>query len=149
MLRAGLPLPESFEAVAREWFYKQEGAWAKGHREKIVRRLERDVFPWLGARPIVSIKPADVLQVAATALRSVASFNLPCPRLPLTRAWHGHGHGRALSVSVVDLDAAALLDTEWLTCSCWSRRRQNLTCGCGIRSCDLARVYPNDGPGPS
>jgi len=95
MLRAGLLLPESLEAVAREWFYKQEGAWAKGHREKIVRRLERDVFPWLGARPIVSIKPADVLQVAATALRSVASFKLPCPRLPLTRAWHGHGHGRA------------------------------------------------------
>ena len=63
MLSAGLPLPQSFEAVAREWYSKHEGAWAKGHKEKIIRRLERDVFPWLGAKPIVSIKPADVLQV--------------------------------------------------------------------------------------
>ena len=53
LLSAGLPLPESFEAVAREWYGKHEGAWATGHKEKIIRRLERDVFPWLGAGCVV------------------------------------------------------------------------------------------------
>ncbi len=60
---AGLPLPESFEAVAREWFAKHKPSWAPSHAEKIIRRLERDVFPWLGGRPIQAIKPPELLQV--------------------------------------------------------------------------------------
>lgn len=60
---AGLPVPESFEAVAREWYAKHEASWAASHSDKIIRRLERDVFPWLGSRPIQAIKPPDLLQV--------------------------------------------------------------------------------------
>ena len=57
----------SFEAVAREWFTKRQQGWSKGHADRIIRRLERDVFPWIGAEPITAIKPATVL----TALRRV------------------------------------------------------------------------------
>lgn len=42
----------SFEAVAREWFAKYSTTWAVGHSDKIIRRLERDLFPWIGSRPI-------------------------------------------------------------------------------------------------
>lgn len=52
----------SFESVAREWFTKNSPAWAESHSSKIIRRLERDIFPWLGARPIAEITPQDVLQ---------------------------------------------------------------------------------------
>lgn len=38
----------TFEAIAREWFEKHRKTWAKSHSEKIIRRMERDVFPWLG-----------------------------------------------------------------------------------------------------
>ncbi|RUS68099.1 Prophage integrase IntS [Saezia sanguinis] len=38
----------SFENVAREWFLKLKPTWAPTHSEKIIRRLERDIFPWLG-----------------------------------------------------------------------------------------------------
>ena len=38
-------------------------SWAPSHADKIIRRLERDVFPWLGSLPIRQIKPADLLQV--------------------------------------------------------------------------------------
>ena len=38
-------------------------AWAPGHGDKIIRRLERNVFPWLGQRPIQDIKPVDLLAV--------------------------------------------------------------------------------------
>lgn len=63
LVDAGLPVPESFEAVAREWYERQAPSWAPSHAEKIIRRLERDVFPWLGSKPIRSITPPELLQV--------------------------------------------------------------------------------------
>ena len=48
MAAAGLPPIDSFEAVAREWYGKHSPHWAPSHAEKIIRRLERDVFPWIG-----------------------------------------------------------------------------------------------------
>ena len=58
---AGLPPLGSFEAVARDWYAKNSGAWAASHAEKILARLERDVFPWIGSRGISGIKPREVL----------------------------------------------------------------------------------------
>jgi len=52
----------SFEVVAREWFAKYAPHWAASHSVKIIQRLEKDVFPWLGARPIADINPPDVLK---------------------------------------------------------------------------------------
>lgn len=51
----------SFESVAREWFAKMEPTWAKGHSEKIIQRLERDVFPWLGAKNVGAITAPEIL----------------------------------------------------------------------------------------
>jgi integrase len=53
----------SFEAVAREWLAKYSPRWAPSHSSKIIKRLENDVFPWLGARPIADITPPEVLKV--------------------------------------------------------------------------------------
>jgi integrase len=55
---------ESFEAVAREWFAQHLASKAPSHRDKVTRRLERDVFPFLGRRPIVEVKAPDILAVA-------------------------------------------------------------------------------------
>ncbi len=38
----------SFETIAREWFAKFSQGWVESHSAKIIRRLERDVFSWLG-----------------------------------------------------------------------------------------------------
>jgi hypothetical protein len=53
----------SFEIVAREWFTKFSGQWTPGHAVTIMSRLERDVFPWLGQKPVGEIKPVDLLAV--------------------------------------------------------------------------------------
>jgi integrase len=53
----------SFEAVAREWFEKYSPRWATSHSDKIIKRLENDVFPWVGAKPISEISPPEVLKV--------------------------------------------------------------------------------------
>jgi len=55
---------ESFEAVAREWFAKFSPDWASSHASKLLRRLEKDVFPWLGSRPIRQISAPELLTVA-------------------------------------------------------------------------------------
>ncbi len=59
----------SFEAVGREWFAKHSPNWAPGHSDKIIRRLERDIFPWLGGRPIAEITAPELL----TVLRRIES----------------------------------------------------------------------------
>ena len=53
----------SFEAIAREWYAKFSGKWATSHASKILRRLETNVFPWIGARPIAEINAPEVLSV--------------------------------------------------------------------------------------
>lgn len=65
---AGLPPSGSFEAVAREWLAKVHGSKVSGgHAERTRIRLEQDVFPWLGRRPLAEIEPPELL----TCLRRV------------------------------------------------------------------------------
>ena len=45
----------SFEVVAREWFSKYKDSWVAHHGDKILARLEKDIFPLLGATPIASV----------------------------------------------------------------------------------------------
>lgn len=51
----------SFEVVAREWYAKMATCWVPSHGEKIIRRLERDIFPWIGSKPIAEITSPAVL----------------------------------------------------------------------------------------
>lgn len=53
----------SFEIIAREWFAKHSPNWKENHSSKILARLENDMFPWVGARPIGDIN-APVLLAA-------------------------------------------------------------------------------------
>jgi integrase len=51
----------SFEVVAREWIEQQMKSWVKGHGERILTRFERDIFPWIGARPIADVTAPELL----------------------------------------------------------------------------------------
>lgn len=59
----GLPAPDSFEAVAREWYAVKHTGWAPGYGSKIIRRLEVDVFPYLGQWPLANITAPQLLEV--------------------------------------------------------------------------------------
>src|SRR5574340_528092 len=52
----------SFEVVAREWFEKNRATWAVGHADKVIRRLEVDIFPWLGGKAIAEITAKELLE---------------------------------------------------------------------------------------
>lgn len=60
---AGLPPAGSFEAVAREWLTTIHAAKvSEGHATRTRIRLEQDVFPWIGRRPIGEIEPPELLK---------------------------------------------------------------------------------------
>jgi len=52
---------DTFEAVAREWFAKFSPNWTAEHGERIMRRFELNIFPWLGKRPAREITAPELL----------------------------------------------------------------------------------------
>jgi integrase len=53
----------SFELITREWFAKYSPTWAPNHGTRLIRLFERDIFPWLGSKPISEITAPDLLAV--------------------------------------------------------------------------------------
>jgi integrase len=49
---------DSLEAVAREWYAKHAPRWGA---DNTIRCLERDVFPWLGTRPVGKVTAPELL----------------------------------------------------------------------------------------
>ena len=64
---AAMSARNSFEVVAREWFDKYSGGWTQGYKERVLHRLEHDIFPHVGNRPVKSISAPGFL----AALRKV------------------------------------------------------------------------------
>jgi integrase len=60
-------IENTFEVVGREWFAKHSPNWNKSHSSKILARLENDVFPWIGAKPVGDI----AAPVLLTAIRRI------------------------------------------------------------------------------
>lgn len=54
----------TFEVIARDWLKTNTAGRGDATQAKVKTWLEKDVFPYIGALPIKSIVPADVLQVA-------------------------------------------------------------------------------------
>ena len=53
----------SFEAIAREWFGRSKLSWSESHTVRTTSYLERDVFPFIGKRPIAELKPRELITV--------------------------------------------------------------------------------------
>ena len=54
----------TFEKVARQWWAHWKGPRSARHADYVIRRLEADVFPALGARPVASITAPQLLAMA-------------------------------------------------------------------------------------
>src|SRR5262249_34562752 len=53
----------TFRSVADEWFEAQEARWVDSYSVRLRSRLDADLMPRLGDRPIAEIEPIDVLDV--------------------------------------------------------------------------------------
>ncbi|BDV44110.1 integrase [Geotalea uraniireducens] len=72
----------TFEAVAREWHERFKGEWSENHAGRLLRRLELDVFPYIGARPIGEVKAPELLavlrRVEARTLETAHRLKIAC-----------------------------------------------------------------------
>jgi len=62
-INAGLSAIDSFEFVALEWYDKRMLTKSESHQKRTLALLKRDLFPWLGNRPIAEIKAPELLAV--------------------------------------------------------------------------------------
>ncbi|ERK11195.1 Phage integrase, Phage P4-associated [Pantoea sp. AS-PWVM4] len=53
----------NFESVAREWHSSKKASWSEGYAKEVLNCLERDIFPYIGHRPIDQIEPLELLTV--------------------------------------------------------------------------------------
>ena len=74
-LRKKLTAENSFKAVAMEWYNKQLHTWVPHHAEDVKRRLESNIFPVLGKRPIGQIEAPELLQ-AIRSIETRGSYDL-------------------------------------------------------------------------
>jgi integrase len=58
-----LAAANAFEPVAREWYENRKGQWSSVHASAVLKRLERELFPALGSRPVGKISAAELLDV--------------------------------------------------------------------------------------
>ena len=53
----------SFEVVARAWHSGKVEGWAESHAKTTLERLQKNIFPWLGGKPVNEIKLSDIKPV--------------------------------------------------------------------------------------
>ena len=53
----------TFESLAREWHAGKSRVWSAIHAKNVLARLEGNIFPWIGKRPITEITLTELLQV--------------------------------------------------------------------------------------
>ncbi|HGM7082641.1 TPA: tyrosine-type recombinase/integrase [Serratia marcescens] len=52
----------TFESIAREWHKAKADRWSLRYRDEIIDTFEKDIFPYIGLRPIAEIKPLELLE---------------------------------------------------------------------------------------
>lgn len=60
-LKAAFQANDTFEAIAREWHSKQKSNWSEVHAKTVMSRMERDLFPWVGKRPMAQLHAMELL----------------------------------------------------------------------------------------
>lgn len=53
----------SFQIITYEWYAKNSKIWGEKYSKKMIRLFERDIFPWIGKRPIDEIDAPELLDV--------------------------------------------------------------------------------------
>ncbi len=70
----------SLEAITRDWFKVKGDQWVSGYAARIMSRLEADIFPPLGKRPLTEIEAPEILdairKVEARGAKEIARREL-------------------------------------------------------------------------
>lgn len=104
---AAIANASTFEIVAREWMAARAETVAKGQQAKTLARMENDVFPWLGKRPLSEIDAPEILVVLRRIDKRGARYTAHRTRSEISRVFrYGIVTGRAKSDPAKDLIGA-------------------------------------------
>jgi hypothetical protein len=95
---ARLAAANSFEAVARGCMAERKGTVEPAQHAKTLARMENDVFPWLGKRPITEIDAPEILAVLKRIDSRGARFTAHRVRSEISRVFRygiKEGHCKA------------------------------------------------------
>ncbi len=107
----------SFEAVARTWFDGWKAARSARHADSVIRRLEADVFPAIGTRPIAEIQaPELVAMMKAIEKRGALDIAKRCYQMTGQVFRYAIAHGLAQRNPASDVKPGDVLA---------SRRKEN------------------------
>ncbi|EBV8289164.1 tyrosine-type recombinase/integrase, partial [Salmonella enterica] len=53
----------AFEKIATEWHQMKSTKWSEGYASDIMEAFQKDIFPYIGERPVGEIKPLELLNV--------------------------------------------------------------------------------------
>lgn len=97
----------SFEVICREWLDSRKANVGAPQHTRALARMEKDVFPWLGAKPIVEITGPDVLKVLRRIDERGARYSAHRVRSEISRAFrYAIATGRAERDPCPDLQGA-------------------------------------------
>lgn len=96
----------TFDAVAREWHREFQGTWTEEHADRLIRRIENNLLPWLGPRPISEITAPEILavlnRIKGRSLETAHRVKIVCGQI----FRYGIATGKCLHNPVPDLQGA-------------------------------------------
>jgi len=73
---------ETFKVVTLEWHEQKKSEWSDNHAERLLRRLELDIFPYIGDKPIAEIRTPELVdlleRVAVRTLETAHRLKIAC-----------------------------------------------------------------------
>ena len=79
---AKLNADNSFEVLTREWHERNKGRWTPAYAKNVLDRMEADIFPVIGNRPVASISAPQVLdairKIEARGAHEIARRTMQC-----------------------------------------------------------------------
>lgn len=54
---------ETFKTLSLEWHEQKKPEWSETHAERILKRLEQDIYPYIGDKPISEIKTPELVEL--------------------------------------------------------------------------------------
>jgi integrase len=100
----------SFQAVARQWWEQWRLARSPRHAEYVIRRLEADVFPLIGAIPVNTVQPKDLVAMCKhIASRGAKDIAARCLQTSGQVFRYGIAHGLAARNPAAEIKPAEII----------------------------------------
>jgi len=97
-------LENTFESITREWYQRRYDLWSESYRTEMIATFEKDVFPYIGHRPIDAITPMELMGVLSRLEDRGATEKMRKVRQRCGEVWkYDIATGRAITNPAPDL----------------------------------------------